>query len=123
SWSEELAKAEGDGDESQAPTSTNATRYTTILTEADFQGWLARLEGAELFAFDTETTSLDYMEAQLVGVSFAIEPFEAAYLPFGHDYLGAPQQLDRDKVLTALKPMLEDPGKAKLGQNLKYDMS
>ncbi len=123
SWSEELAKAEGDGDESQAPTSTNATRYTTILTDADFQGWLARLEGAELFAFDTETTSLDYMEAQLVGVSFAIEPFEAAYLPFGHDYLGAPQQLDRDKVLTALKPMLEDPGKAKLGQNLKYDMS
>lgn len=123
SWSEELAGTKGEDGQTTAPTPAGDRRYTTILTETGFQQWLTRLQGAELFAFDTETTSLDYMEARLVGVSFAIEPFEAAYLPFGHDYLGAPRQLDRDKVLAALKPLLEDPDKAKLGQNLKYDMS
>ena len=97
--------------------------YSTILTQADFDQWLERLQQAELFAFDTETTSLNYMQAQLVGVSFAVSPFEAAYLPFAHDYLGAPPQLDRDSVLAQLKPLLENPEQAKVGQNLKYDKS
>ena len=122
SWFEELANAGGNG-ETGLPTPTGKRHYSTILTEAELQQWLERLKGADLFAFDTETTSLDYMEAQLVGVSFAVDPHTAAYLPFGHDYLGAPRQLDRDNVLAALKPLLEDANKAKLGQNLKYDMS
>ncbi|MGL4795429.1 MAG: DNA polymerase I, partial [Aeromonas jandaei] len=83
--------------------------------------WLARLQAAPLFAFDTETTSLDYMEARVVGVSFAIEPGKAAYVPFGHDYLGAPVQLTEAVVLGKLKPLLEDPARLKVGQNLKYD--
>jgi len=81
------------------------------------------LEAAELFAFDTETTSLDYMQAEIVGVSFAVEPGRAAYVPMTHDYPGAPPQLSRTEVLGALRPLLEDPERAKLGQNLKYDMS
>ena len=87
---------------------------------------MARTPGgnAEAFAFDTETTSLDYMQADLVGVSFAVEPGHAAYVPFGHDYPGAPDQLSRELVLGKLRPMLEsDPDAAKIGQNLKYDMS
>ena len=98
-------------------------RYETILTETAFDEWLQRLQQAELFAFDTETTSLDYMQAEIVGVSFAVEAGEAAYLPVAHDYPGAPDQLDRDSVLQRLKPLLEDPARAKVGQNLKYDMS
>lgn len=97
--------------------------YQLILTEADFERWLERLQQAELFAFDTETTSLDYMAARVVGVSFAIESGEAAYVPFGHDYMGAPRQLDEQWVLSRLKPLLEDPNRAKVGQNLKYDRS
>jgi len=85
--------------------------------------WLARLECAEYFAFDTETTSLDYMEAELVGVSFAVEPGEAAYVPLAHDYLDAPGQLSRELVVEKLKPILEDENKLKVGQNLKYDTS
>jgi len=85
--------------------------------------WLERLRGSELFAFDTETTSLDYMEARVVGVSFAVEPGQAAYVPLAHDYAGAPAQLDREQVLDQLKPLLEDDGLAKVGQNLKYDAS
>ncbi len=81
------------------------------------------LAAAELFAFDTETTSLNYMEARIVGVSFAVEPGVAAYVPLAHDYLGAPSQLSRDAVLAALKPLLEDDSRAKVGQNLKYDAS
>ena len=92
-----------------------------ILEEAEFDGWLAQLQAAPLFAFDTETTSLDYMEARVVGVSFAIEPGKAAYVPFGHDYLGAPTQLTEQQVLGKLKPLLEDPARPKIGQNLKYD--
>ena len=99
------------------------TAYETVLDEARFNDWLQRLVAAELFAFDTETTSLDYMRAEIVGVSFAIEPGRAAYVPVAHDYVGAPTQLDRDTVLARLRPLLEDPNKAKLGQNLKYDMS
>ncbi|WP_368164217.1 DNA polymerase I [Aeromonas sp. R6-2] len=97
------------------------TDYACVLDEAELDAWIARLKGAELFAFDTETTSLDYMEARIVGVSFAIEPGKAAYVPFGHDYLGAPAQLSEEVVLGKLKPLLEDPASLKVGQNLKYD--
>ncbi|PTT45583.1 DNA polymerase I [Aeromonas sp. HMWF016] len=112
--------AEGD-DESAAPAAAIETDYRCILDEAEFDGWLARLQTVPLFAFDTETTSLDYMEARVVGVSFAIEPGKAAYVPFGHDYLGAPVQLTEAVVLGKLKPLLEDPARLKVGQNLKYD--
>jgi DNA polymerase-1 len=95
--------------------------YDTILTETEFDAWLARLREAEFFAFDTETTSLDYMQAEIVGVSFCIEPGDAAYVPLAHSYPGAPEQLDRAHVLGRLKPLLEDPGLGKLGHHLKYD--
>lgn len=116
----EESDAEGD-DEGAAPAVTIKTDYRCILDEAEFDEWLARLQAAPLFAFDTETTSLDYMEARVVGVSFAIEPGKAAYVPFGHDYLGAPVQLSEALVLGKLKPLLEDPTRLKVGQNLKYD--
>ncbi|MDM8560174.1 DNA polymerase I [Candidatus Parabeggiatoa sp. HSG14] len=96
-------------------------QYHTLLTQTDFDNWLNQLNEAEQFAFDTETTSLDYLEAQIVGVSFAVKAGEAAYVPLAHDYLGAPKQLSREKVLAALKPLLENPNKPKVGQNLKYD--
>lgn len=108
--------------EQEAPESLQ-TDYQTILDQDAFESWLKRLEQAELFAIDTETNSLDYMQAELVGISFAIEPGEAAYVPLAHNYPGAPQQLPRDYVLGLLKPLLEDASRAKLGQNLKYDMS
>jgi DNA polymerase-1 len=95
--------------------------YETILTEQQFKLWLDRLENAELFAFDTETTSLDYSKAEIVGVSFAVTPGKAAYVPLAHDYAGVPDQLNRTEILEQLRPLLEDPLKAKLGQNLKYD--
>ncbi len=116
----EESAAEGD-DEGAAPVAAIETDYRCILDEAEFDEWLARLQAAPLFAFDTETTSLDYMEARVVGVSFAIEPGKAAYVPFGHDYLGAPVQLTEAVVLGKLKPLLEDPTRLKVGQNLKYD--
>ncbi|WP_421321511.1 DNA polymerase I [Aeromonas veronii] len=109
------------GDESVAPVAAIETDYRCILDEAEFDGWLEQLKAAPLFAFDTETTSLDYMEARIVGVSFAVEPGKAAYVPFGHDYLGAPLQLSEAVVLGKLKPLLEDPTRLKVGQNLKYD--
>jgi len=96
-------------------------QYHTILTQADFDNWLARLNEATLFAFDTETTGLDYLGANIVGVSFAVQAGEAAYVPLAHDYLGAPQQLPFDEVLAALKPLLENSAKLKVGQNLKFD--
>ncbi len=95
--------------------------YQCILEESDFNEWLSMLESAELFAFDTETTSLNYMEARVVGVSFCIEPGKAAYVPFGHDYLDAPDQLSEEFVLGKLKPLLESERHLKVGQNLKYD--
>ncbi|HHQ4758820.1 DNA polymerase I [Aeromonas hydrophila] len=116
----EESAAEGD-DEGAVPVAAIETDYRCILDEAEFDEWLARLQAAPLFAFDTETTSLDYMEARVVGVSFAIEPGKAAYVPFGHDYLGAPVQLTEAVVLGKLKPLLEDPARLKVGQNLKYD--
>ncbi|MFQ1903699.1 DNA polymerase I [Aeromonas veronii] len=109
------------GDDNTAPVAAIETDYRCILDEAEFDGWLEQLKAAPLFAFDTETTSLDYMEARIVGVSFAVEPGKAAYVPFGHDYLGAPVQLSEAVVLGKLKPLLEDPTRLKVGQNLKYD--
>lgn len=95
--------------------------YHTILTQSDLQIWLEKLNNADLFAFDTETTSLDYLDARIVGLSFAVTAGEAAYLPLAHDYIGAPEQLDFDTVLNLFKPLLEDPTRFKVGQNLKYD--
>lgn len=96
-------------------------QYQTILAQADLDQWLARIQQAGEFAFDTETTSLNYMDAQIVGVSFALQTGEAAYLPLAHDYLGAPVQLNREAALAQLKPLLEDEALGKIGQNLKYD--
>ena len=104
------------------PDIANAEKKYEIVTEwAQFERWIATLGAAASFAFDTETTSLDYMKAEIVGVSFATEPGIAAYVPLKHDYPGAPDQLDRDKVLAALKPLLEDPERAKIGHHMKYD--
>jgi DNA polymerase-1 len=100
---------------------TTPSDYHTILTQADLDIWLDKLKAADLFAFDTETTSLNYMEAELVGVSFSVTAGEAAYLPVAHDYMDAPEQLDRAQVLAMLKPLLEDPKIKKVGQHLKYD--
>ncbi len=99
------------------------TDYEIIDNKKRFGYWLKQLKNAKLFAFDTETTSLDYMLADLVGVSFASEPGKAAYIPFAHDYMGAPKQLEQQTVLELLKPILEDEAQAKVGQNLKYDRS
>ena len=96
-------------------------RYEMVLERPQLDAWLARLAAAPLVSFDTETDSLDYMRARIVGVSFAVLPGEAAYVPLAHDYAGAPPQLDREQVLAALKPYLEDAGKSKLGHHLKYD--
>ncbi len=107
---------------SQQPSDkTTSTDYQTILTQSQLDEWLARIDAAPLVSVDTETTGLDPMRAQLVGISFSIEPYHAAYLPLAHRYAGAPQQLAINLVLDALKPWLEDPAKPKLGQNLKYD--
>ena len=98
-----------------------ARRYDTILTREQLDSWIARLRAAELSALDTETDSLDPMRARIVGISFAVQPGEAAYVPLRHDYPGAPDQLPFDEVLAALKPWLEDASAAKVGQNIKYD--
>jgi DNA polymerase I len=96
-------------------------KYETITRWEDLERWIGVLQGADLFAFDVETTSLEYMNAEIVGVSFGIDRGIAAYVPLGHDYAGAPEQLDRDRVLAALKPVLEDPERGKIGHHLKYD--
>ncbi|HDY8106459.1 TPA: DNA polymerase I [Vibrio vulnificus] len=106
-----------------AAANIDRSQYQTIFDQATFDIWLDKLKASELFAFDTETDSLDYMVANLVGLSFAVAEGEAAYVPVAHDYLDAPEQLDREWVLTQLKPLLEDDTKAKVGQNLKYDAS
>lgn len=95
--------------------------YEVVLDEAALGRWLETLAQSALFAFDTETTSLDYLQARIVGVSFCVEPGRAAYVPLGHDYVGAPEQLDRDVVLARLKPLLEAKRPAKVGHHLKYD--
>jgi DNA polymerase I len=141
-WRKELesaASAAGEGGGAPKPAGVAATaaapaaitapgtdvlprEYETISDWARFEAWLAVLSQAELVGLDTETDSLDGMKAQIVGVSFAIEPGRAAYVPVGHDYPGAPDQLPRDEVLARLKPWLEDASRAKLGQNIKYDL-
>ncbi|MEM9254498.1 MAG: DNA polymerase I [Pseudomonadota bacterium] len=119
-WLEDLLAA---GDTVEATAADADTQYSVVTEQGEFDAWLERLKSAELFAFDTETTGLDYMAAQVVGVSFAVEAGSAAYVPLAHDYVGAPEQLDRDAVLEALRPLLEDESRAKVGQNLKYDAS
>ncbi len=117
SWLQEFESAENDSMED-----TDVV-YTTVLDEATFERWVKKLQQADLVAFDTETTSLDPMQADLVGLSFAIKPFEAIYIPVGHIYPGAPQQLDREMVLKALKSLLEGKTPKKVGQHIKYDMN
>ncbi len=116
-WLDELGEEAGVA----TPTPPVAGQYETVLDRPAFERWLQKLKAAPAFAFDTETTSLHAMSAAIVGVSFAVEPGEAAYVPLAHDYLEAPDQLDRDWVLAQLKPLLEDPRHPKIGQNLKYD--
>ncbi|ROV61407.1 DNA polymerase I [Vibrio ponticus] len=106
-----------------AAVTIDRSQYQTIVDKETFAEWLEKLKAADVFAFDTETDSLDYMVANLVGLSFAVEEGVAAYVPVAHDYLDAPEQLDRDWVLAQLKPILEDENQAKVGQNLKYDAS
>ena len=124
-WLAELAAGDHGGDESATGqvAAQRPAEYETVLDAASFERWVDQLEAAEFFAFDTETTSLDYMQAEIVGVSFAVAAGQAAYVPVDHRYTGAPDQLERDTVLRRLKPLLEDPKRKKLGQNLKYDMS
>jgi DNA polymerase I len=107
----------------EVPAAPLQASYTTIRDQATFDLWLKKLNDAKLFAFDTETTGIDAQQAQLVGVSFAVQSHEAAYIPLTHSYIGVPEQLDRDTVLLALKPLLEDPTKLKVGQHAKFDMN
>jgi DNA polymerase-1 len=110
-----------------APTATEdlsfAGEYELVTTQLQLDAWLEKLRRAELIAFDTETTSIDAMRAEIVGISFAVEAGKACYIPLGHDYPGAPKQLDRDEVLHALKPVFENPTRPKLGQHAKYDIN
>ncbi|MDQ4430973.1 DNA polymerase I [Yokenella regensburgei] len=109
-------------EEPETPAATLcAENYVTILDEETLKSWIKKLETAPLFAFDTETDSLDNISANMVGLSFAIEPGVAAYVPVAHDYLDAPDQISRERVLELLKPLLEDEKRLKVGQNLKYD--
>ena len=119
SWLKQLQA--GDPLQSTTAPVAVAVRYETILTRPALDAWLTRLQAASCFSFDTETTSLDYSLARVVGCSFAVQAGEAAYVPLRHDYEGVPPQLDRDEVLALLKPLLEDPKRLKVGQNLKYD--
>lgn len=128
SWIAEVereAKRAGQVIAQEAPVESADTevQYETILDQSRFEVWLKKLQDAQLIAFDTETTGLDAQQAQLVGLSFAVKPGEAAYIPLTHSYMGVPEQLDRDTVLRALKPLLEDPNKAKVGQHAKFDMN
>lgn len=128
-WLKQLGQAAPEhepaaGDSAPVP-ATGSTRPTvdTITTQAALDAWLEKLQAAPFFAFDTETTSLNYIDARIVGLSFACEAGQAAYVPLAHDYLGAPQQLDREAVLRQLQPLLENAEIPKLGHNLKYDRS
>ncbi len=116
-----LMKQLDDSGTDEPPAAIEKGEYESVLTWQSFDDWLERIEYAELVAFDTETTSLDYMDAEIVGVSFSAEPGHAAYLPLAHDYPGAPDQLDRDEALAKLKPWLEDDKQKKVGHHLKYD--
>ena len=117
------ALAQDNSDETLPAIQIDRSRYETLLTEADLNRWVKKLNQAKLFALDTETDNLDYMAANLVGISFALENGEAAYLPLQLDYLGAPKTLEKTTALTLLKPVLENPAIQKVGQNFKYDLT
>ncbi|RLT97031.1 MAG: DNA polymerase I [Ketobacter sp.] len=122
-WIAELTDAEGATDAHDSNTPITETQYQCITTQEAFAAWLEQLQQCDVFAFDTETTSLNYMQAELVGLSFSIEPGKAAYVPVAHDYPGAPDQLERAWVLQQLQPLLAAETPKKIGQNLKYDKS
>ena len=115
--------AQDNSDETLPAIQIDRSRYETLLTEADLNRWVEKLKQAKLFALDTETDNLDYMAANLVGISFALENGEAAYLPLQLDYLGAPKTLEKTTALALLKPILENPAIQKVGQNFKYDLT
>ena len=117
------ALAQNNDDEVLPAIQIDRSRYETLLTEADLNRWMDKLKQAKLFALDTETDNLDYMAANLVGISFALENGEAAYLPLQLDYLGAPKTLETTTALALLKPILENPAIQKVGQNFKYDLT
>ena len=117
------ALAQNNDDEVLPAIQIDRSRYETLLTEADLNRWVEKLNQAKLFALDTETDNLDYMAANLVGISFALENGEAAYLPLQLDYLGAPKTLKKTTALSLLKPVLENPAIQKVGQNFKYDLT
>lgn len=128
SWADDLARQKNTAklsseivDEPSVGTADIKTHYETVLTQQQFDGWLKKISSAKAFAFDTETTSLEYLRARVVGVSFSVVAGEAAYVPFGHDYMDAPDQLSEETVLGSLKPLLENSAIKKIGQNLKYD--
>ncbi len=130
SWIRDLESGESaapstsdDSNDTSLPAAPADVEYEIVLDETVLDQWIEKLSTAELFAFDTETTSLNYMEAELVGVSFAIEVGKAAYVPVAHDYMGAPEQISRDTLLTKLKPLLESDAHKKVGQHIKYDMN
>ncbi|MCF7980494.1 MAG: DNA polymerase I [Pseudomonadales bacterium] len=131
SWAEEISaelpvgsgKQDIDSAQPNSNDSSPPKHYELVLDQQRFEHWLNKIEKANLVAFDTETTSLNYMEARLVGVSLAVKPLEACYIPVGHDYLGAPSQLELSFILEKLKPFLENAECYKVGQNLKYDMN
>ena len=128
SWREELERQGGPAEAAQippeaAPEQAVAGDYELVLDSAALARWVEAAGRAALLSVDTETTSLDYMQARLVGISLSVEPGKAAYIPIAHDYLGAPEQLSEAEVLGALRPLLESPALPKVGQNLKYDRS
>ncbi|KZM40286.1 DNA polymerase I [Marinomonas sp. SBI22] len=124
-WLKELDKPtadeEGGAEAEEAKVEAVEISYETVLDKEHFAIWLDKIQQAPLFALDTETTSLNYMAAELVGLSVSVEAGKAAYIPVAHDYEGAPEQLDRDWVLAQIKPLLEDASQLKVGQHLKYD--
>jgi len=117
------SSAVDDIDDETLPSAPEKLDYQIIYSKEDFITWLDKLQSSNLFAFDTETDRLDYMEAEIVGLSFAVTAGEAAYVPVAHDYVGAPDQLDRAWVLEQLKPLLENPALKKVGQHMKFDMN
>ena len=122
-WLAELEGGQNEGENAQPPKAIVEKSYELITSMERLEEWLDRLSNVSFFAIDTETTSIDYMSAQLVGVSFAVGVGEAAYLPLAHDYVGVPEQVDFSRAINALKPVLENESIAKVGQNLKYDLS
>ena len=121
-WLAELEGGQIEGENDQLPQNIVEKSYELITSIERLEEWLDRLSSVSFFAIDTETTSVDYMSARLVGVSFAVGVGEAAYLPLAHDYVGAPEQVDFDKAIEALKPVLENESIAKVGQNLKLSL-